>query len=582
MGKSSKNGNQSESAAKKKAPKKGPKAVPSVAQDTEVSFYRVSYYSLRPYIILRCFNSSLFAHYLLICITQHNKTEDEEWAHGWTLWTAYRAALEDNAPVDVPKDHPDQKLVEWVQRQQDDYKAWKLGDNSFLSTDGFQMLSRMGFKWDYVDDGKKQEVRKSSRAKKGSVRGIIEEKMKEELNKTTEAAKSKRSTQPGNSSDVATDATPERSARSTRSKTDDSVDEAPAKQESPRRSTRSSPVKVKKEEDAPAQEITKPSADNEGQIDHWDSYYKQLLDYIAPDKSMDDIVADSDLGKWTAEVRAAFQDYEKGNQQSVLTKERVELLEALNFDFYPARKAALGLAQLAEASEKEAAKTTEEAEKEETTDERPETIGKRKAEDTESEPPLKKAATKTEIESAAPQMPNEEQEEDKKMAAGPNELEQQPQQYRILVRDDDGAPAQSVEDIARKIDLSQIEIDAQLLADVKMEGSGDASNLLPGGAALPPPPSVKMEVDTSLLDRSQILKKDEAISEETYTWLTTPGEPFEPSPELRVSALQAEYNKRWHKNFCELVDFKNLHGHTLIPKEYPANKVRGDRFRLWH
>lgn len=76
---------------------------------------------------------------------QQQMDDDDDWAQGWTLWTAHRAIA---GMANVPSDHSDKKLVSWVQRQKEDYKRFTQGESTFLSSDGFRMLSRMGFTWD--------------------------------------------------------------------------------------------------------------------------------------------------------------------------------------------------------------------------------------------------------------------------------------------------------------------------------------------------------------------------------------------------------------------------------------------------
>ena len=71
--------------------------------------------------------------------------DDDDWALGWTLWTAYRAMT---GSAIVPTDYHDVKLVRWVQHQKEDYAKFTKGESTFLSNDGFNMLSRMGFTWD--------------------------------------------------------------------------------------------------------------------------------------------------------------------------------------------------------------------------------------------------------------------------------------------------------------------------------------------------------------------------------------------------------------------------------------------------
>ena len=76
---------------------------------------------------------------------QQQMDDDDDWALGWTLWTAHRAIA---GIANVPSDHSDKKLVNWVQRQKVDYERFTQGKSTFLSSDGFRMLSRMGFTWE--------------------------------------------------------------------------------------------------------------------------------------------------------------------------------------------------------------------------------------------------------------------------------------------------------------------------------------------------------------------------------------------------------------------------------------------------
>ena len=77
--------------------------------------------------------------------SKEQREKDDDWAMGWTLWAAFRAQ---RGSGDVPESHPDHQLVTWVHMQRNDYRRWKQGESTFLSKDGFQMLTRMGFNWD--------------------------------------------------------------------------------------------------------------------------------------------------------------------------------------------------------------------------------------------------------------------------------------------------------------------------------------------------------------------------------------------------------------------------------------------------
>jgi len=80
---------------------------------------------------------------------EREQIDDDDWALGWTLWTAHRART---GSANVPPDHPDTKLVRWAERQKLDYANFNRGESSFLSNGGFSMLSRMGFTWDLKEE----------------------------------------------------------------------------------------------------------------------------------------------------------------------------------------------------------------------------------------------------------------------------------------------------------------------------------------------------------------------------------------------------------------------------------------------
>ncbi len=60
--------------------------------------------------------------------------------------------------------------------------------------------------------------------------------------------------------------------------------------------------------------------------------------------------------------------------------------------------------------------------------------------------------------------------------------------------------------------------------------------------------------------------------EKEYAHLLVCDEPLEPSKDPLVTADQALFNRRWERLFRELLVFKNVYGHTIVPKMHMENR----------
>lgn len=453
---------------------------------------------------------------------EKQQMDDDDWALGWTLWTGYRAMT---GSACVPTDYHDAKLVRWVQHQKEDYAKFTKGESTFLSNDGFNMLSRMGFTWDVPAEASKDDQRDG-----------------DEIIST-------------NSDEPADEEAPE----------EEDLDQKP-------------------------KAVNKPSAD-EG-FD-WESHFQQLLDYNEKNGSVKMVPHRSSLGKWVATLRGHFEDYVRENP-SPLTKERVEMLEALGFHFLDTTKKSC-------TNEKSTSKTNA----------TPPAVSTKDKKVDDSNPAAKiKIGTRgrAEIEEAGEEKTSMKRKApDPARTASRKKARKSPPDERSAKKNNgiemsEGPLRRSTRATLTPIKPDTITSEATTVAahcEDKSRSKHALSAKAPSARPARPSRAVKMESgsyfendygmhglrgavadameqEPKSKSKRNLKNDDSAMINVRGVDVMTEGEykrllkPFEPMEESRtVSKSQADRNRVWHQKFCSLVEFKRLKGHTCVPKSTP-------------
>jgi len=300
-----------------------------------------------------------------------------------------RDARGTGSAIDAPK------LRMWIKRQQRDYARWRKGEPTFLSDDGFRLLTKMGFEW--VDKETIPLVECSSSTQQGKSLKRAHSavgKLEESTLKRKPATLSKYNSQPTDPNDLITSSdrkdpgnTHVKLCGSDLMKSDSPPTKVAFGDQKEKRLTEHPPRNANEEKSWESfydelklliasgsdisSEVNRPLRDwaiqqfdeyenhmysrptklslrefellqkinfehstviSDADIAEWNENYGNLLQFLTNHDSLMNARPESKLGIWVATLRNHFGYYINGTG-GCLTKERVNLLRDINFDF---------------------------------------------------------------------------------------------------------------------------------------------------------------------------------------------------------------------------------------------------------